>query len=568
VALGERLTGLRGRDRLQRALGTRWSDGLTVVVISAFAIAITLHYGRRGFMPLDQSVVFDGGWRTLSGQVPFRDYTTPNAVTPSLLQAIFFAVLGVTWFAYVLHAAVFNALFSILVYILLRRFGAGHVLATVYAVLSAVIFYPPIGVPFHDQHAFFFVLLAVVLAVEAIHADETRRIRAFWAAAAVSLVLAYLSKQTPALLGAPIVAGLAVTHARRWTALSWLALGLASSIGFLGVLAVALRLDLDLIRIYFFELPALTGRERTRHVGLHELVFAADIRTTPELRTPTILWLGVPAVALVALVNGVARRDTDVLRVLALASAFLVVCRIFTHATSNQAAEGVPLLFAGLGLLHLGVRRTFRPMPGGRAVALALGSLIAVIGVVDAYDFNRDVNARRTVNDMTYEPNPTADASLPDSLSFLRWDVPTRYERESPAELQTLVSRLEDGPGDFFLLGDTTILYGLSGRSSVSPALYLVQRLTIPPESSADFADFERRLMNAFVDHDVRRVVIEPSWQDLTLETFPRLEGLVRDCGGRSQSTGGFTIVELASSSCVARHAGAPAASSPVSRSS
>ena len=42
--------------------------------------AVNAYYGPRGFMPLDHSVVFDGGWRILDGQVPFRDYTTPNAL--------------------------------------------------------------------------------------------------------------------------------------------------------------------------------------------------------------------------------------------------------------------------------------------------------------------------------------------------------------------------------------------------------------------------------------------------------------------------------------------------------
>ena len=72
---------------------------------------LCLSTGRVGFMPLDQSIVFDGAWRLLSGQVPFRDFTTPDSLTPILLQVLFFKFLGVNWFAYCLHAAVFNGLF-------------------------------------------------------------------------------------------------------------------------------------------------------------------------------------------------------------------------------------------------------------------------------------------------------------------------------------------------------------------------------------------------------------------------------------------------------------------------
>ena len=34
-----------------------------LVAVALFAAALNFHYGPRGFMPLDHSVVFDGGWR-------------------------------------------------------------------------------------------------------------------------------------------------------------------------------------------------------------------------------------------------------------------------------------------------------------------------------------------------------------------------------------------------------------------------------------------------------------------------------------------------------------------------
>jgi hypothetical protein len=71
-------------------------------------------------LPLDQSIVFDGGWRMLNGQMPFRDFTTPAAIVPSAMQVPFFALFGVTWFALCLHAAVVNGLFCVAVYAFLR----------------------------------------------------------------------------------------------------------------------------------------------------------------------------------------------------------------------------------------------------------------------------------------------------------------------------------------------------------------------------------------------------------------------------------------------------------------
>jgi hypothetical protein len=66
-------------------------------------------HGAPRLRPLDQSVVFDGGYRVLAGQLPFRDFAAAAGAVPNVLQAGFFALLGTTWFAYCLHAAVLDA---------------------------------------------------------------------------------------------------------------------------------------------------------------------------------------------------------------------------------------------------------------------------------------------------------------------------------------------------------------------------------------------------------------------------------------------------------------------------
>ena len=77
-------------------------------------------------------------------------------------------------------------------------------------------FYPPVGAPFHDQHAFFFALLAITLAVGA--RDQTRSLevqRVLWVAVPFALTAAALSKQTPALLAVPVVLALVLSEIQR-----------------------------------------------------------------------------------------------------------------------------------------------------------------------------------------------------------------------------------------------------------------------------------------------------------------------------------------------------------------
>ena len=184
---------------------SRLRPALECGLLSLLAIALVLHYGRRGFMPLDQSIVFDGGWRTLHGQVPYRDYITPFGVPSFVIQAGFFAVFGVSWLAYVLHAAVLNALFALGVLALLRLLGASRWIALPAAALSAVVFYPPAGTGFADQDSFFFVLFAVLAAVAAAATESRRRALALWGAVPPLILVATLCKPVPGVLAIPLV---------------------------------------------------------------------------------------------------------------------------------------------------------------------------------------------------------------------------------------------------------------------------------------------------------------------------------------------------------------------------
>ena len=105
---------------------------LLIIIVSLFSFLICLHYGRIGFMPLDQSIVFDGAWRILSGQIPFRDFYTPIGLTPIFIQALFFKYFGLSWFCYVLHAAIFNSIFCILIFSILRLLGASYIFSFFY----------------------------------------------------------------------------------------------------------------------------------------------------------------------------------------------------------------------------------------------------------------------------------------------------------------------------------------------------------------------------------------------------------------------------------------------------
>src|SRR5262245_22332328 len=142
--------------------------------MAALSIALVFESGSRGFFPLDQSNVFEGGYRMLRGQVPYRDFLMPVGPLAFLIQVPFFALFGVNNYSHIAHAAVLNALAALLAVACVRRLFPESVAPGYLAgIATAAWFYPVFGTPAFDQTALFFHLAALTLLVVALDQDGT-----------------------------------------------------------------------------------------------------------------------------------------------------------------------------------------------------------------------------------------------------------------------------------------------------------------------------------------------------------------------------------------------------------
>ena len=91
------------------------------------------------------------------------------------------------------------------------------------------------------------------------------------------------------------------------------------------------------------------------------------------------------------------------------------------------------------------------------------------------------------------------------------------------------IAFLRRQPENFLLFGDYSILYGLSGKPSVSPALWFHDGLTAPPHDSAEFAAHCERMMKRVEQYQVRWVVVEGTRTSMRsrLDHCPRLSAQV-----------------------------------------
>jgi hypothetical protein len=553
------------------------SIALSFVLLLA-GLLYCLFYGRIGYMPQDHSAVFDGGWRILSGQIPFRDFALPNAILPIFLQAFIFKLLGINWFVYCLHAALFNGLFCVLVFFFLRMFGGTLKLSFFYALLSGVVFYTPFGIPVQDQHAYCFTFLLIFLACLSVRVSRSWLKQLIFFSLPIVMVGAFLSKQIPTIFGAALVGAIVLVGERRnliALARSLLAGTLAVSLS-LGALYHILGIDFELLKVHFFELPAETGSDRLTWVISGNCVRTIKYMISHwQLFSPfalvTMLFLGVMIwICLRFIIPGpkprwkaVGQRMEKHLFPLFLAQSFLLICFLFVILTKNQRENGVPLIFVSLGLTHLFLQGvwgqdryndpTVRSL-GQRSVSFLVSFILVGSSLWCAWNFDRKVNATRMVHDFIYkkEANEGPKQEKPGALSFLVWGVPKSY-RGTPEHFLRIVDFFQRNNGNFFLLGDSSILYALTGRPSVNPVLWFHPGETLPLPGSPLFPAFQDRLMEALRKYRIRYIVTEVSrvapyrstWSMVNLAYFPALDELVQKKGHELEHFGPFTIIEL-----------------------
>ena len=61
-----------------------------ILLIGIFSFVINYHYGFIGIMPMDNTVLYNGGYRILNGYIPFSDYWLVTGPLLDYLNALFF----------------------------------------------------------------------------------------------------------------------------------------------------------------------------------------------------------------------------------------------------------------------------------------------------------------------------------------------------------------------------------------------------------------------------------------------------------------------------------------------
>jgi hypothetical protein len=534
-----------------------------LAALSVIAFFLTLRAGQRGLYPFDQCILFDGSYRVLSGQVPYRDFIIPFGPVAFWLHALFFKVLGVSYFAYLAGAGVINALAALSAVMVVRwTLPSSRALSYVAGVLTAVWFYPPFGTPWVDQTAFFFSLLGLGVFVVAVGEKTRSTLRnPLLALCGCLAFVSFISKQN---VGAfmffvyPLVLFMIDLPGRRRRARS-LGLFAAGFVATLAAFAVWLYVASDFATFveYFLRVPSALGSERLSAFarswfGLLRPFFGGR----GPLAVNIMIWASL-VVAVVTLVKAAVRHRGERRheRWPLVVSTICIYCILFQHlfinTTLNQPENGLGFLgiiFAlAMGLLlHMAGITGGMGAPGRTRrvvrVVLVVGIIVGVVfGSVSAIGVAMD----RKVHDILRGSEYPGHLAV-EGLTSLKWAQPTRMGGFEISEdsIIRLHTYLKGRGQNFFVFPDFTLFYGLCGVPSPQPVLWFHKGVTYAQGANSRL---DERIVAELERNDVTVLVLEQvSWFNTgeRLGHFPRMKSYLMKNFTKAGQIGTFSVYE------------------------
>ncbi|MCX7920043.1 MAG: glycosyltransferase family 39 protein [bacterium] len=513
---------------------------IIILGISSFIWAIKA--GERGFFPFDQSIVFDGGYRILSGQIPFKDFILPFGPTTLWIQAIFFKLFGINYFSYILNAAVINVLATLgSILILYFLFPKQKYLAYLCGIITLFWFQPPFGTPWFEQTAFFFAILSIITLLGSMLYNRWRKEYSSWGMfiSGVSAFLSFLSKQNVGLsmfsvyllfLLFPLKIGWKQKIKHTLFFLTGVLCGIVIFTFWLWRYA-----DISIFMNYFFIIPLRLGISR---LGNFKTDFFPPFDFAPKEHTFISLITFSSATYIISLhwynLHRGKKYFTREIYAGLLGIGLLIAQYLFTHTTNNQPENGAPFIgiiaAIGIGLwLRISSSLQFRnilPQEFKRtgvtiSIKLILG-LILLWLVIQGIS----VGLNRNVHDV-FTNSKFPHYCVEDKLSILRWGNPTHiYGRLLKEEdFVYLLNYLKQQNKSVFIFPDYTIIYGLLNLPSPQPVLWFHKDLTY--SLSLKHNELDNWIVNDLKKNGVELVVLEDiSWlgTNSRLDDFPYLK--------------------------------------------
>jgi len=540
-------------------------DTVACILILAFSFYFCFKAGERGLFAFDQSIVFDGAYRILTGQIPYKDFVMPFGPMAFWTQAIFFKLLGINYFSYLFGAASLNVIaVASSILILKILFPTYKFLSYLAGLLTAVWFYAPFGTPWMEQTAFCFALLAmaaILLPISFRQPHPVAKQLLLLVAGGVAW-LSMLTKQNAGLFIFPLYLFLliAVDMPHKKNIGRNLAIFLA---GFLGGLAIfgcwlSFYSNPSVFSHYTLEIPAGLLGERFLEKGPRPFFDIVFFGWGP-LRWKVILGaFNIIIIAVIFLGVSHFKNNGDLWRRRNLSCGLGLYLfglqNLFVYSTGNQRENGIVfmgLIYAiGIGLLFFLWKMTSETIKNkltrssvitvlifGICTSVAASHMMFVHGV--------NISLKRSVHDL-FTQSKFPEYFTHEKLRCLQWGEPTLLGGVNikKQDFIQLYNYLEGSQERFFIFPDFTILYGLLRVPSPQPVLWFHRGVTYPIQYDPGLDEW---IVRDLKKNNVTLIVFEKKslFGTITrLNHFPILKSYILGHFKKRRQIGFFVIFE------------------------
>lgn len=534
-------------------LGFRLLDCVVIFLMAAISFFVTYKAGQKGFSAPDQSIMFDGGYRILTGQVPFKDFVCAHSLGVFYIQALFFKFMGVNYVAYLVCSASLSAVVTLLSIMIIRLlFPERRHLSYLAGFLTAIWFRGPHSTPWPEQTAFLFVCIALLALVFVLLGRVTRASfsTALLLVSGASIFAAFLTRQNAGglslILCAALILVASAPDARAiFKRLALFLVGfLIADGGFL--LWLIEKSNLANFVNYYILLPSDRGFEKIANVW--------DI--LPTWQMGYLALLVIPSIVIWLYFSNLNKLRDEWKN--QFVSSLLCFYLLFLHFLfSYTSVYFVSFSFIGVvfaietGLLfHL--LNTYTGISFQSELKIpSIGVLKKVFAALVVVSFIF-ISAKgiRIAFKVDHEAVPWLYPSyrtvnVPQLVPLKLGEDPADRDLVTPSDMEELATNLRDRGRNFFVFPDYFIFYGIIGRPSPQPLLWFNKGLTYNETYDAKLDNW---IVDSLVRNKVGIVVLEknlpPEGTLDTLNDFPKLKSFIFDNFSKTRDIGYFEVYE------------------------
>ena len=149
-------------------------QNILIFVLVVISLLSNQYYANKGSFPIESFAHYDISQRILNGDVPFRDYWAVSGIFIDYIQSLFFIIFGNSFQIYVLHASLFNALATLIIFRFFKELSLGNSYSFFYSVCFSFLAYPNSGTLYVDHHASLICLISSVFFLMAIKTSNRK----------------------------------------------------------------------------------------------------------------------------------------------------------------------------------------------------------------------------------------------------------------------------------------------------------------------------------------------------------------------------------------------------------